>query len=548
MKRLIVLIVITFLALVIPTKGQTNTFCPQSQNCTYTGNNTHSGTETFNGPLSATPGGSLAGTFSGNRTDTGSVAESGTFNSTNLAVGNVTNKYATASAYRYVDAAGSDSNDGLSPGTAFATPQKCNTLVVSLGGGTCDARTLYSYTTSTEIDVGQHSPAIAVTLLVPPYGTWTCNVTGGSSNCLKVFNLGSVIGATSGQGNPFIIQASATANVVDVCGTEPSPAVGGSYIHMEGFGCASSSGATVSGAVAEIQALFDISRISDLSTGASSTNTKALWIHGVCCGALVERVKGNGNLTTGNVPCTVGNGSDSNNGGEIGPISCTGAGSGKNQMAIVQSSVGSAAAHYHDIYTEADLAADTTTAIVGITGTSGLADVIDRLTLGADQASSTRYMVDIASGSSIVIHNIELGGNSGNGINDHNAGRGTISPGASSVVTDYSVQPCCSLAGYFTKPSMFGLTNNTGLQLFNTTTTCTTAASAGATCTTAAISLPVAEVDTSYRISCTGKGPTNVPTVVATANSSATQFTITIAALTAAAATYSSYDCIAGHN
>jgi hypothetical protein len=92
------------------------------------------------------------------------------------------------------------------------------------------------------------------------------------------------------------------------------------------------------------------------------------------------------------------------------------------------------------------------------------------------------------------------------------------------------------------------LASGTGLQIFNTTTTCTTAASAGATCTTAAISLPVAEADTSYRVVCTGKGITNVPVVIATTNSSATQFTITIAAITAAAATFTSYDCLAGHN
>lgn len=105
------------------------------------------------------------------------------------------------------------------------------------------------------------------------------------------------------------------------------------------------------------------------------------------------------------------------------------------------------------------------------------------------------------------------------------------------------------LAQAFTAAQTFNsIGNGTGLQIFNTTTTCTTAASAGATCTTAAISLPVGEADTSYRVSCTGKGPTNVPTVVSTANSSATQFTITIAALTAAAASYSSYDCVAGHN
>jgi hypothetical protein len=93
-----------------------------------------------------------------------------------------------------------------------------------------------------------------------------------------------------------------------------------------------------------------------------------------------------------------------------------------------------------------------------------------------------------------------------------------------------------------------GITNNKGLQIFNTTTTCRTAASVGATCTTAAVTLPVAEADTSYRVVCVGKGITNVPVVIATTNSSASQFTITIAAITAAAATFTSYDCTAGHN
>jgi hypothetical protein len=461
----------------------------------------------------------------------------------NGTAGNVGIKYTSASAYRYVDGAGSDSNDGLSPGTAFATPQHCNTVVVALGGGTCDARTLYTYTTSTEIDVGQHSPAVAVTLLVPPVGTWTCNVTGGTNRCLQVFNLGSVIGASGGQGTPFIVNASATANVVDVCGTEPSPAVGGSYIHWTGMGCASVSGATVSGAVIHIQALFDNSWVSDLQSGASSTTTKALYIHGVCCSAHVERVKGNGNLTSTNVPCTLG---PANSGADIGPISCTGGGTGANQVAIVQSSSGSAAAHYHDIYTEADSNDNTT--VVGVTGSSGLADVIDHLTLGADlEGGSTRYMIDIASGSSLIAHNIELGGISGNGINDHNAGRGTISPGASAVITDYSVQGCCGLDGYFTKPGFFGLTNNTGLQLFNTTTTCTTAATINTPCTTAAITLPVGYADTNYRVSCTGLSPTQFPQIQTVTKSNAT-FTITLNNLTAAAASYTSFDCSVGHN
>jgi len=128
----------------------------------------------------------------------------------------------------------------------------------------------------------------------------------------------------------------------------------------------------------------------------------------------------------------------------------------------------------------------------------------------------------------------------------------SVTIGAGSAITSSGAGgTVATLAGVETltnKTLNVPLTSGTGLQIFNTTTTCTTAASAGATCTTAAISLPVAEADTSYRVTCTGKGITNVPAVIATTNSSATQFTVTIAALTAAAASFSSYDCVAGHN
>lgn len=99
----------------------------------------------------------------------------------------------------------------------------------------------------------------------------------------------------------------------------------------------------------------------------------------------------------------------------------------------------------------------------------------------------------------------------------------------------------------FRRISIEGVENSRGAQLFNTTTTCKTAATAGSTCTTGAITLPVAYSDTNYRLVCTGISPTNVPALVG-ATKSNTSFTLTIAAITAAAATYDSFDCIAEHN
>jgi hypothetical protein len=92
-----------------------------------------------------------------------------------------------------------------------------------------------------------------------------------------------------------------------------------------------------------------------------------------------------------------------------------------------------------------------------------------------------------------------------------------------------------------------GLLNTVGLQSFNTTTSCTTAPSAGAACTTSPILLPIRYSDIAYRAQCTGLSPTNVP-VVQTVTKSKAGFTITIVAITAAAATFASFDCTITHN
>lgn len=92
------------------------------------------------------------------------------------------------------------------------------------------------------------------------------------------------------------------------------------------------------------------------------------------------------------------------------------------------------------------------------------------------------------------------------------------------------------------------MASNTALQMFNTTTTCTTAATISTPCTTAAITLPAAEADTNYRISCTGLPAVTGFPQIQTITKSNTTFTITLNNLTAAAASYTSFDCLVGHN
>lgn len=95
--------------------------------------------------------------------------------------------------------------------------------------------------------------------------------------------------------------------------------------------------------------------------------------------------------------------------------------------------------------------------------------------------------------------------------------------------------------------SAAGIQNSLGLQVFNTTTTCTTASTISTPCTTSAISLPVGYGDTNYRVSVTGLGVTAFPQVQTITKSNGS-FTITVNNLTAAAASYTSFDVIVAHN
>lgn len=117
----------------------------------------------------------------------------------------------------------------------------------------------------------------------------------------------------------------------------------------------------------------------------------------------------------------------------------------------------------------------------------------------------------------------------------------------SGLSTTGSGQVALGTSPTLTTPTFTGLTNGTGLQLFNTATTCTTAATINTPCTTAAITLPVAYADTNYRVACQGLGPTQFPQLQ-TVTKSNTTFTITLNNLTAAAASYTSFDCHVGHN
>jgi hypothetical protein len=90
------------------------------------------------------------------------------------------------------------------------------------------------------------------------------------------------------------------------------------------------------------------------------------------------------------------------------------------------------------------------------------------------------------------------------------------------------------------------VSSGAGMQHIRGAVGCTTAAAVGATCTSGAITFAVPFINTSYTLACTLDSPTGVP-VVSSVTKSAGSFTITIASLTAVAAT-GNFNCIGMHD
>lgn len=375
-------------------------------------------------------------------------------------------KPTTADGHYYVTPEGSDSYDGVSAWTAFRTPQHCIAVAIANGGGTCDASTLHVASFTSELDVG-NSSFTPINLLVPDYGEWTFHLTGGTEYALKVFSSSSVIGPKTGLGQPFVVIVDGTSNVDSVCGTDPSPPGGpkaSSYIRMSGFSCQAAPGAVVANAILNIQRLFDKSRVDSLAVGSLTTNTLGLWIHRICCGAEISRVASLANNGQGNVPCQLGK---ENAGAIVNGLSCLKPGPGKNALVITQNNY-SEPSDYRNIYIETLNDPDTTTAAIAVIGNGELyQDMLDGVLLGQDVPSSTRYLLDIGTGASIFARRLSLGYSSPNGINDHNPGRSTISPGTRGFIASYdspaTTPPILSYGSLFSSTSA----NSSATAIFN---------------------------------------------------------------------------------
>lgn len=321
-------------------------------------------------------------------------------------------------------------------------------------GGILDATScIGTQTVSQEIDVG-NSSQLPVRLLLPhssPNGsTWVSAQAGGTAYVLKVFSRSSVIGFGTGEGQSFTIAAGATANVDSVCGNDPT---NGQYVRMEGFACQAVAGATVAKAVFHVTGAVDESYYGHITTYTQSSNAnKALWVHNSCCSARFESINAETSGApgaSGAVPCTFGNGAtDSNTGIQVEALSCVHPSTGKNALVIQQNGGGNGNV-FKGIYMEqcstgigCTFNQDLTTAYVSIqaNGSPSSADTFIGLTANVDSASSTRYAVDVASGSHVNIFGLRSSPVSTNIVNDHNTGAIAVT-GSVSTTINYTTEP-----------------------------------------------------------------------------------------------------------
>ena len=411
--------------------------------------NTWTSSQTFSAAMNANAGGTLNGTFGGPTTLSGTLTSTG-----QILCKNIENT-------RCVDASNSGGWAG-SDVSAWIASAQADLIGSSTNGGIIDARgaggaLVYS---SGEIDIGTTTKPVI--LLLPCVGNWTATMTGGTSNAIKWFDKSSIIGCGSGEGEPFTIYAGATSNLASVCGNDPTA----KYFRVDGWACGALNGATVSstGAVLHINSMQDESYVGHMTASTSSTTAnKILWIHGTCCSNVIEMVNAEGFGTAGAVPCTFGNGTvDANQGMTVRSISCVHPGNGLNNFIDVQNSPTHVGNIFEGIYMEETAGQDLTTPFAAVTAPSApsATDTFIGLNGSLDIASSTRYVLDIASGAHVTSLNLNIGTVSTNAINDHNAGKGPITGAVNSTISYYSTESSSyvsSLQSSFANRASLGL-------------------------------------------------------------------------------------------
>jgi len=154
-------------------------------------------------------------------------------------------------------------------------------------------------TVAAQINVGDAGQD-AVTVLLPSSATWTVTISDGTSCGMKQFGGSSLVGFGHMTGGTMHLSSGVGSNMNSLYCTDASPAGGGSYIRSEGFTVDGRAAATMaSGTVALVQKLYDNSSYRDWEVLSYQPSTDALTVYGSCCGTRFDNVTLNNNSTGG---------------------------------------------------------------------------------------------------------------------------------------------------------------------------------------------------------------------------------------------------------
>ena len=336
--------------------------------------------------------------------------------------------------------------------TVDAMVNACITQAIADAYLGCDARALYGNHISTAtINVGDSS-GHSVSLLLPQYGSWLCEITNGTP-CIRQYQGTSIIGYPgSGISNLFNIQPTSGAVVNYIYTTDSVNS--NAYYYASGFGIynATEGVATTTGIAMYIAQAYDNSRWEFIAV-QDNKDANPVYVYGACCEATLAHMQISGNYVSGSIPLSVVQDNSTavkTQGFNIVDLTIVHPGAGEPVAKFSDTST----AHYttvnlDHIYSETSNS-DTTTAIYQFSGLRAVRAA--HIDLHSEVASSTASAISIDNtyNTALTLNGLAMG-----------AGAGTFTYPAPAVVNNYLSQTILTdslgnLSEYSTGPVNFG--------------------------------------------------------------------------------------------
>ncbi len=320
------------------------------QSVTFTGNNTHSGTETL----------------------------AGLTNITNLN--------------------GVQKCDQFAGATVDVVVNACIAAAIATSSGAlgiADATGMRNGTIAAQINVGQHTGYNPVVLLLPATAVWSVTITNGTDCGIMLYNKSAMLRYAMGveATSMWIASASSSTNVQGLVCTDPSPPGSGSYVRAEGFGVDNHSNpGTMACAALCLQYLYDNSIFRDV--GVVAGNGTGMSVMNACCSTAFHNVTVNCFFTSGCIPLNLGGTSYGLQDVNFFGGSYDHPGAGQHNIVIGGGAL-TFGVNFYGLYMEPN-STDTSTALMEIGANVRNVNIFGGVAAGTTGSGSAAYMVDVA--------------------------------------------------------------------------------------------------------------------------------------------------------